>query len=405
MSISERVFSSSPSSPRRSIIRTSSRLRGRRGRGADLHFDSLVKAKNLKARLKRVSLSPGQALALLSQVAAALDAAHARGLVHGDVKPSNVLVATGAGRDGEDHVYLADFGLTRRLNEPAVDADGGQLVGTVGYVAPEQIRGEAVSAQADVYSLGCLLFECLTGDAPFRRGSDVAQLFAHLEEEPPAVTDSSPELPEAIDEVCSRALAKSPGGRYESCGSSSARRGGLSAWRAPGITFAACRRRGSAAGLCRVSRWASRNGQDAVRPQGETFASILHHVVRRMMVGREATGVAVGRGAVWVTNLGDGTVSWIDLRTGTVRTIAARGSPTAVAIARGSAVVADGSAHKLTTFDAATGLELSRAVERIGAMARSRSQAGGAESGLPIRLSGSSRGPITRSRSEARLTK
>ena len=143
---------------------------------------------------------------LAGQVAAALDAAHERGLVHGDVKPSNVLI------DGRGHAYLADFGLTKRVTDERPPAGGeAQLMGTIDYVSPEQIRGEDVDGRADVYSLGCLLYECLTGRQPFKRGNDAAILYAHLEDKPPA-TDT------AADPVLTRALAKSPDDRYQTCG-------------------------------------------------------------------------------------------------------------------------------------------------------------------------------------------
>ena len=121
-------------------------------------------------------------------MASALDAAHARGLVHRDVKPSNVLLDPGARPDGSDHVYLADFGLTRRVSEETGVGGDGQLLGTIDYVAPEQIAGEEVDARADVYSLGCVLYECLVGQPPFQRDSELAVVFAHLESEPPAAS-------------------------------------------------------------------------------------------------------------------------------------------------------------------------------------------------------------------------
>jgi streptogramin lyase/tRNA A-37 threonylcarbamoyl transferase component Bud32 len=156
------------------------------------------------------TLQPDRALGICGQVADALDAAHVLGLVHRDVKPSNVLL------DGREHAYLADFGLSRRLSEQD-DPSRGRSVGTADYVAPEQIRGEEVKPAADLYSLGCLLFECLTGTAPFGRSSDFAVLFAHLEEAPPAATTRNPVLPEAVDAVLGRALAKEPEERYGTC--------------------------------------------------------------------------------------------------------------------------------------------------------------------------------------------
>ena len=176
-----------------------------------------VEGRDLKERLQRGRLDPADAIGILAQVASALDAAHARGLVHRDVKPSNVLLDTGARPDGSDHVYLADFGLTKRVSEETGIGDDGHLLGTIDYVAPEQIAGEEIDGRADVYSLGCVLYECLVGQPPFRRDSDIAVVFAHLETEPPAPSAQRPELPAALDAVIARALAKEPEQRYPSC--------------------------------------------------------------------------------------------------------------------------------------------------------------------------------------------
>ena len=158
------------------------------------------------------ALAPERAIAVAGQVAAALDAAHARGLVHRDVKPSNVLIDHA---DGREHCYLADFGLTQSVaNRPATD---GELMGTVDYVAPEQIRGDQVDGRADVYALGCLLYEALTGELPYRRSSDVATIFAHLEEEPAPASRHAPELPGEIDAVLARAMARDREERYDTC--------------------------------------------------------------------------------------------------------------------------------------------------------------------------------------------
>jgi WD40 repeat protein/tRNA A-37 threonylcarbamoyl transferase component Bud32 len=176
-----------------------------------------VEGSDLKERLQRGRLDPGDAAGILAQVASALDAAHARGLVHRDVKPSNVLLDPGARPDGSDHVYLADFGLTKKVSEETGIADAGHLMGTIDYVAPEQIAGEEIDGRADVYSLGCMLYECLVGQPPFRRDSDIAVVFAHLEAEPPPPSAQRPELPAALDAVIARALAKEPERRYPSC--------------------------------------------------------------------------------------------------------------------------------------------------------------------------------------------
>ncbi len=156
-------------------------------------------------------LDPDRAMAIVRQIAAALDAAHARGLVHRDVKPGNVLIAD----DGS--VYLSDFGLTRRL-EGDSSLGATRFAGTLDYAAPEQFEGKPLDGNADQYSLGCVLFECVTGAPPFRREVPAALIRAHLEDPPPSVTQAAPGLPSAIDAVVCRALAKSPGQRFPSCG-------------------------------------------------------------------------------------------------------------------------------------------------------------------------------------------
>lgn len=156
------------------------------------------------------TLAPERALEILGQVASALDAAHARGLVHRDVKPANVLLAA-------EHAYLADFGLTKRASSRSGLTETGQLAGTVDYVAPEQIRGQTVDGRADVYSLTCILYECLAGEAPFKRENEVATLWAHIQEIAPRPSSARSELPAALDPVIARGLAKSPEERWGSC--------------------------------------------------------------------------------------------------------------------------------------------------------------------------------------------
>jgi serine/threonine protein kinase len=166
---------------------------------------------------KRGRLLPDTAIFLLSQAARALDAAHRRGLVHRDVKPGNLLAERGNDDSDPDHLYLADFGITK----PAIGRTGltatGAFLGTIDYVAPEQIRGLSVLGMADQYSLGCVLYECLTGRVPFEKDLDAAIIWAHVEEPPTRLTLLRPDLPPEIDEVFDRVLAKQPGDRYENC--------------------------------------------------------------------------------------------------------------------------------------------------------------------------------------------
>jgi serine/threonine protein kinase len=166
---------------------------------------------------KRGRLQPETALFLLGQVARALDAAHHQGLVHRDVKPGNMLIERGSDEGDPDHVYLADFGITKHAMSRTGLTSTGQFLGTIDYVAPEQIRGTSVLGLADQYSLGCVLYECLTGRVPFEKDLDAAIIWAHVEETPTMPTVLRPDLPPEIDEVFGRVLSKQPGGRYQSC--------------------------------------------------------------------------------------------------------------------------------------------------------------------------------------------
>jgi Protein kinase domain len=173
-----------------------------------------VEGSDLQALLRSEGpLEPSRAVAIASQVADALDAAHARGLVHRDVKPSNVLLDR---QDRREHVYLADFGLTQSVTDRG--PTDGHLVGTVDYVAPEQVRGDDVDGRADVYGLGCVVFEALTGTVPFSGVSDVAVIYAHLEAAPPRASERRDALPDALDDVLARAMAKDPDERQPTCG-------------------------------------------------------------------------------------------------------------------------------------------------------------------------------------------
>jgi serine/threonine-protein kinase len=155
-------------------------------------------------------------LDVLAQVAGALDAAHTKGLVHRDVKPANILIASGAGIAGE-HAYLADFGVAKQSHTKSGLTQTGFFVGTVDYAAPEQIEGKPIDGRADLYALGCVLYQCLTGSRPFERESQVALISAHLFEAPPSLAEKRPELAAALDPVIAKAMAKKPDDRYATC--------------------------------------------------------------------------------------------------------------------------------------------------------------------------------------------
>ncbi len=152
--------------------------------------------------------------AILAQVAGALDAAHARGLVHRDVKPGNVLLDRTA--QGE-HAYLTDFGLTKQTGTESGLTRMGSFMGTPAYMAPEQIEGREVDGRADQYSLACMAFELLTGSVPFTRDQEFAVAMAHVRDRPPAPTSLRPELPAAVDIVFAQAMAKDREARYSTC--------------------------------------------------------------------------------------------------------------------------------------------------------------------------------------------
>jgi hypothetical protein len=168
----------------------------------------LVSGSALATLMRERALDARRALALLHQVADALDAAHADGLVHRDVKPQNVLVGE------SDDAYLGDFGLTRVGGADGVTATG-NLVGTLSYLAPEVIRGGEAIPASDRYAFAAMAFECLTGTVVYPRRSEAAMLFAHTTEPPPRASRRRPELPQALDEVFERALSKDPDERPE----------------------------------------------------------------------------------------------------------------------------------------------------------------------------------------------
>jgi Protein kinase domain len=172
---------------------------------------------DLKAHLRREGpLPPDHALAVAAQVGSALDAAHANGLLHRDVKPANILLEPG--EPGEPPTaYLADFGLTKHLESRSGITASGQFVGTIDYMSPEQIEGREVDSRTDIYSLGCVVFESLTGATPFRRETEVAVLWAHMRDDPPPLTELRPDLPPELSGVIAKAMAKAPEARYPTC--------------------------------------------------------------------------------------------------------------------------------------------------------------------------------------------
>ncbi len=167
-------------------------------------------------RAKR-PLPPTEVLYLVGQCGRALDYAHRHSLVHRDVKPANLLVEAGVDEEDPDHVFLADFGITKHALSRTGLTPTGQFMGTLDYVAPEQIQGKEVGKSADIYSLGCVLYEGLTGQVPFVKEIDAAVLWAHVEEPAPAPSSINPVLPARLDAVMARALSKNPEDRYATC--------------------------------------------------------------------------------------------------------------------------------------------------------------------------------------------
>jgi serine/threonine-protein kinase len=163
------------------------------------------------------SLDPERTLSIIAQVGSALDAAQARSLTHRDVKPANILLTPRASAEDLDQVYLADFGLTKRSSSQTVVTSPGYVIGSLHYLAPEQIEGSEVDGRTDLYSLGCVLYQCLTGLPPFERDSDIAVIWAHVNASRPAVTAKRHDLPPEIDAVIGKALAKSKDDRYGRC--------------------------------------------------------------------------------------------------------------------------------------------------------------------------------------------
>jgi serine/threonine-protein kinase len=162
------------------------------------------------------ALEPSRAISILSQVADALDTAHAAGLVHRDVKPGNILVDAAPGITGFERAYLSDFGISKRTTTRNGLTRTGEFVGTVDYVAPEQITGQPIDGRTDVYSLGCVMYQCLSGRVPFPGQTEVATIYSHLHDPPPSLSNGGERAP-GVDAVVARALAKGKEERYDTC--------------------------------------------------------------------------------------------------------------------------------------------------------------------------------------------
>jgi serine/threonine-protein kinase len=180
----------------------------------------LVRGPNLKTVIREEGrLMPAEVVAVLAQAARGLDAAHENGIVHRDVKPQNILIGKNATSGLIEGVFLSDFGLVKRLEAHSQRTDTGYLLGTLQYMAPEQIEGKEIDGRADLYALGCVAFEALTGEPPFATATtEVSLMWAHIQQPPPLASDSWPVLSDGIDSVLATAMAKSPVDRFATAG-------------------------------------------------------------------------------------------------------------------------------------------------------------------------------------------
>ena len=309
-----------------------------------------VEGEDLRTILAREGkLEPERALRVLGQIAGALDAAHAAGLVHRDVKPANVLL------DENEHAYLTDFGITKQVGGASTET--GQMVGTLDYLAPEQIRGEPVDGRTDCYALACVLYECLAGAPPFHRATEAETLWAHMQEEPPPL----PGYP-VLDAVLRKALAKEKNERFGSCRELiEAARAALglaapvTARRARPLPGLMRRRRAIvAAGLLALAvaiagaivALTTDDEAGGLAPIGNGVAAIDAAEGRIGAFVESATApsnIAVGEGAVWVLNTESETVSRIDPRTKAITgRLEPRGVPTDIAAGEGALWIGNG---------------------------------------------------------------
>jgi serine/threonine-protein kinase len=293
-------------------------------------------------------LEPERALALLAPVAGALDTAHAKGLVHRDVKPANILVASEPAADPPEHVYLSDFGLTTLSSDPG---EGGPFTGTADYAAPELVSGGPIDGRTDVYALGCVLFECLTGDPPFHGDSVMAVLWGHANDPVPSVSERNDDLPEPIDAVLERALAKEPADRHTTCRELIESAGEALGLDAPSPR----RRRGFVLALAlALAAGGVISGVLLTRGHGSTATAAItvdslqridpHKNALAATVATGSTPVAVvtGSGRVWVINGGDRSLMEIDPKRNEVaKTIRLGITPSAIAEGGGGVWIAN----------------------------------------------------------------
>ncbi len=314
------------------------------------------------------TLAPERALRICGQVAGALDAAHEKGLVHRDVKPANVLL------DEHEDGYLADFGLTKQLAGGETATATGQLVGTLDYLAPEQIRGEELDGRTDEYALACLLYECFAGKPPFRRETEAETLWAHMQEAPPPVRDYP-----ALSSVFEKALAKAKEDRFTSCAELIATTRSALGLEGPAPTLRAVvlprvmrhRRKLLVAGVLVVTAAAAAAVFELTRAPGSpelvgdavgAIDANTNRLASYTEVGSTPSNIAVGEGGVWVLNADDQTVSQIDPRTKRiVKTFGTGGVPTDLAVGEGAVWVGNGA----STPEAIAGESYTTGVSRI----------------------------------------
>ena len=322
-------------------------------------------------------LDPARAVRVLAGIAGGLDAAHAKGLIHRDVKPANVLVE----RDGgAERIFLTDFGISRLAGSEESLTTTGEFFGSVDYVAPEQIEGDPVDGRTDVYALGGVLHFMLTGGPPFPRDTELAKLFAHANAARPRSSDSVPGLPQAIDEVVAKAMAKRPEDRYGSAGELARAAAMALGEQVPDLPPVAspppprtrdsvetlrlrrpARRRLSlaigalvavaAAGVAGILALSSGDGSDGQSPAGPQ-----PELAGNITVGERPAGVSVGPDRVWVASTAEEVVAPIDPDKELAgKQIAIDGRPVSVAVGFGSIWVVNHTADTLVRLNPADG--------------------------------------------------